>query len=238
MRVCRSLSAVGLLLLLVAPVRVLGERGDRSRILLRLDCASQIARQDLTLFANGTVRLREQLVEQHQVESSDFGRPVDPDKDALHMYLGELSPEELEGYLERFRRENLTESSETAELSVGGAWVEECSLQLRLEGQPSRNLTFGRYDSLSLGTAQLVRIARELLDRVDRNEALEPAFPPDYLPATGDVLERFDGFLYEVVRYTIDGGGVELEGIDQPVTIYINRDNLEVEFRRLVRRGR
>ena len=214
-----------------------GEQGDRSRILLRLDCGSQLGRQELTLFANGTVRLREQLATQTQVELSDLGRPVNEDRGDLHMYLGELSPEDLEAYLARFRKENISESEENTELSVGGAWIEKCHLQLRLPGQPSRDLSFGRYDSLSLGTAQVVRIARELIGKVDRSETLDPPFPPAYDPVAGDVLERNDGYRFEVVRSTDDGKGLELEGIDQPVTIFINKDNLRGEFRRLVRRS-
>ncbi len=227
---------VFLLLLTMASGPAQAASGERSRILLRLDCSSQIGRQDLTLFANGTVRLREQVVAQDQLQFSDLGQPIDPEEGALHMYLGELSPEELQGYLRRFGKENLRESEETTDLSIGGAWIEECRLELHLPGQPSRNMDFRRYDSLSLGTAQVVRIARELLEKVDRNDSLEPAFPPEYIPARGDVLERLDGYKFKVVRYTYQGGGVELEGIDQPVTIYINKDNLRAEFRRLLRR--
>lgn len=229
-------AAFALLVVLAGAPELGAQGGDRSTILLRLDCGSQISRQELTLFANGTVRLRERLQEQTQLDPSDLGQARDRDSGALHMYLGELPPEDLAGYLARFEQENLSESEESAEDSLGGPWVERCRLEVDLPGKPARDLTFSRYDSLSLGTAQVVRIARELLDRVDRGPGLEAAFPPDYLPAPGDVLERLDGHLFEVVRYTDDGGGVELEGVEQPVTLYIDRVNLTAEFRRLVRR--
>ncbi|MCB1036435.1 MAG: hypothetical protein KDD47_21595 [Acidobacteria bacterium] len=232
----RGLGILALLILCGVPFAH-GQESDRSRVLLRLDCSSQISRQEITLFANGTVRLRERLSDQHELELSDLGQPTDPEEEDLHMYLGELSPEELEAYLARFAKENLSESEETSRDSLGGAWVEECRLDLALPGQASRHFAFGRYDSLSLGTAQVVRIARELEEIVERDEGLEPPFPPDYEPRTGDVLQRLDGVLFEVVRYTDDGGGVELEGVEQPVTIFIDQSNLRARFRRLVRRA-
>lgn len=215
------------------PVSARTGRGD---VLLDLACSSSLAHRQITLFGNGTVRLRERHGLAPNVESSDLGLVEDPDARLPHMSLGELSPPELDLYLERLEREDLSESEESFDGIVAGDWVDVCRLQVILPGKPERNLTFGRYDSLSLATSRVVKLAQELEDRVDLHEGTNRLFPADYEPERGDVLERHDGSLFEVVRFTDDEVGAELEGLSQPVTIIVSRGNIAREFRRLVRR--
>jgi hypothetical protein len=185
----------------------------RGVVLLDLDCRSQLGRWAVTLFANGTVRRRQ-------------------DEEIL---LTELTPEELGAYLRRLAGEDLSETDPDSS-SVDGEWVERCALELALPEQRARNFTFARYASLSLALSRVVAIARELGERAEREDLATRHLPVDYKARQGDVLERRDGVLYEVVGFTSDSRGVELEGVEQPFTLYVRVEDLRREFVAVVSR--
>lgn len=190
---------------------------DRSRIVTRLDCRSEIGHREITLFANGTIRVREGLGEEGT------------------MALGELGPEELRSYLRRLAEIDLSEvPGETG--GVEGEWVERCRLELALGEDAGRTMEFSRYDALPLSLQRLRRILEELGDRVSVAEEGVEHLPSGYRPRPGDVLRRADGELFEVRGFTADGRGVELQGIDQPLTLYVAVDDLRGEFVALVSR--
>ncbi|HEX2253498.1 MAG TPA: hypothetical protein VHQ65_09545, partial [Thermoanaerobaculia bacterium] len=67
------------------------------------------------------------------------------------------------------------------------------------------------------------------------------ALPPGYRPRIGDVLRRLDGVLFRVVRPTVeleeDGpSGWELQGVQQPLALYIGEGDVAQEFVELVSR--
>jgi hypothetical protein len=204
---------------LLAALATLAAAGDDPRgiELLRYDCHSRIARRDLTLYANGTLRLRE----------ANKG-------EARRMRLAELGRAELGAYLARLAAEDLSEV-DLAGPEASGEWVESCSLELKLENRAERTLRFGRMDSLPLPLGRLLRVVDDLLIEVDAR-APRSRLPADYEARAGDRLRRFDGTLYEVVAYTSDGAGIELEGLDEPVVIFIPVAALRDEFEELVER--
>ena len=195
------------------------KQDPRSVELLRYDCGSSIGRRDLTLFANGTLRLRE-------TEEGELPR----------MRLAELGGGELAAYLARLAEEDLTEVDLRGP-EASGDWVEVCRLRLALESRPERALQFGRMDSLPLALGRLLRVVDDLLLEVDRL-APRSRLPADYEARAGDRLLRFDGVLFQVVGYTGDGGGLELEGIDEPLVVFIPVAALRDEFEELVERRR
>ena len=190
---------------------------DRSTILLRYDCRSQIGRREVTLFANGTVRLRD-------------GLPEDP-----KMFLGELGPVALEQFRNRLLAEDLQEVESGTGLGVDGAWVEECTLYSALP--KARVFKFGRYDSLQLALAHVVTIATDIAATVDPR-AGSVHLPAGYLPRTGDVLRRSDGALFRIVGSSLDRMGFELSGVIEPLTLYMPTGQLSQEFVELVSRER
>jgi hypothetical protein len=192
---------------------------DRSMELVRYDCRTDTTRREMTLFANGTIRLREGKI------GNEW------------MGLTELGPDELQAFLNRLAGENLSESR-NPEKGVEGAWIERCELRLQLPGRPLQVHLFGYYDPLPLNLSRVVRIAGELAEKVpvvqDRDE-----LPANYEPAPGDVLKRVgDGALFRIVAFTGDNLGVELRGVDLPLEVYVPRDQLRRHFTALVSRGR
>ena len=182
----------------------------RGFVVLRLDCRSSIGRWEVTLFGNGTVRLRE--------------GPPGREK----MTLGELGRAETEAVLARLGEIDLHAAASMHD-SASGDWVERCDLEITLPGAQRRQFAFARYDSLGLGLDQVRRIAVELGSGVDprgRSERL----PREYRPKVGDCLLRVDGTKFQVRGASSDGKGLELAGTDSPLTIYIPRSLLELEF--------
>lgn len=191
-------------------------RAGRDVVLLRFECASDLGRRETTLFANGTVRLRDGLKEDER------------------MTLGELGPTELQGFVNRLEAEDLSEI-DPPRSGLGGDWVERCVLELHLPDRPEQRYVFGRYDSLPLNLSRVVAIARELGDHADPR-AGEEHLPAGYEPRRGDVLRRADGALFEIISFTVDDKGVELRGKTVPLTVYLLHDELSREFVALVSR--
>ena len=206
-----------LLALLPGPRPAAPSEDVRSVELLRYDCGSRIGRRDLTLFANGTLRLR---------EAEEGGEP--------RMRLAELGPQELAAFIARLEDEDLSEVDVRGR-EASGDWVDTCELELTLEGAPARLLRFGRLDSLPLALGRLLAVVDDLLLEVERL-APRSRLPADYEARAGDRLRRFDGKLFEVVAYTGDGGGLELEGLDDPLVLFISVAALRDEFEELVSR--
>ncbi len=182
---------------------------------LSLACESELARRDLTLFANGTVRVREERGEERQLR------------------LAELGPDELDAYLRRLAAEDLSETDARTS-APSGPWVERCELRLALPEKPERVFRLDRFASVSLALSRVRAIIEELEQRA---KADLRGLPGGYQPQHGDVLERRDGVRFRVVGFTTDKKGVELVGVDQPFLIYVAVDNLSGEFIGLVVEG-
>lgn len=200
---------------------LLPDVSERSIERFRYDCRTEIDRRDVTLFANGTLRLRQ-------------GEPGNES-----MWLLELRPEERDGYLARLRGDN-REEAEPDSRTVGGDWVARCRLSIHLPGKYPEEYEVGRFDSLSLSLQRAVALGEELVGRVDTSTPAEGTtrLPPDYRPEVGDELRRPDGSWFRVDGYTADGSGLELSGIEVPLVLYIATANLGLEFVELRRRER
>jgi hypothetical protein len=194
-----------------------GARDDRSFEVFDFDCTSPLGRRQVTLFANGTVRLRE----------GELGKEA--------MGLAELDPDALHGALARLGEENLGEIDQLPR-GVDGEWVERCELHLALADRPERSFRFGRYDALPLPLSRVLRVVEDCAGKVGGVHPKEH-LPEGYDPHPGDVLKRTDGQLFEVIAFTADDKGVELLGVDQPLTLYVLRVEMGREFESLVRRA-
>jgi hypothetical protein len=208
-------SFAALLLALALPASAADPRSIET---LRLDCSNSLGRREVTLFANGTIRLRD-------------GKPGEE-----LIGLSELGPSEYQGFVERLKAESLAEVDRLVQ-GVEGEWVERCMLSLALPDRTPRVLHFGRYDTLPLPLSRILLVTQDLAAKVTVLEGVD-RLPDDYEPHLHDVLRRVDDNLYRVVAFTVDGKGVELHGVHQPVAIYVQRDQFRMEFKALVSRRR
>jgi hypothetical protein len=195
-----------------------GQRRDprTTRVLTEI-CRSTISTRDLTLFANGTIRLRE-------------GTPG-----SESLALAEIERSEVAAIRRRLGALDLSETDARTS-GPSGDWVERCRLILERDPEPPAVFEYGHLDPPSLALEGVLRIVEELVEKVRRGGA-ESDIPPGYRPALGDRLERRDGVLFEVVGPTADGGMFELRGVDAPLTVYVERDRIRTEFVRLLRRA-
>lgn len=190
---------------------------ERSTELLRRDCSTQLGRNELTLFANGTIRLREWRGSDKTLRLAELGRD---ELDAFLRRIGDSDPGEREAIPS----------------GVTGDWVESCVIELRVSGTSERTFRYGRLDTHELTFAAFLRIVDELA-AIAAERAAESPLPAGYDPRRGDVLVRIDGVEFEVVGFTVDGNGVELRGRIDPLTIYIPRSELRQLFNRLAKVG-
>lgn len=203
--------------LLIAGTKSGAEQDRRSHELVRRECRAVIDTEDVTLFANGTVR----LISQHQDERT--------------VQLTELTPDEVEGFVRRVREVDLSEE-QAASVTLQGDWVEQCELYLDVDPDlEPRRYRFGRYDSLSLALSRINRVTDDLL-QVVVERAPTVGLPHGYVPQPGDILERVDGVLFEVIGLTGDKKGIELIGVEQPLTIYVLNEAVGQQFKALVKR--
>jgi len=213
MRTLPSASVTGFLAAAVAfaaGAHAAAVEDPRSLELLRFDCTTGVVRSEVTLFANGTLRLRE----------GDVGEEA--------MQLAELAPDVREGYLRRLQQESLG-GDLAPPPGVDGLWTEQCVLTLDVPDGPAGTASVGAFDSMSLPLSRLVTIARELV-ALARVQTYVAGIPTGYVPREGDVLIHHDGSRYLIQGWTSDGRGIEVVGLDQPLTIYVAVEELSQQF--------
>ncbi len=211
----RFLGFFSIVLMLAIPCAAVD---DRSFEVVRYDCVTDTTRHEITLFRNGTVRVRDGLIKHEW------------------MGLAELGPDELQGFLNRLGEEDLS-LAESPEKGVAGSWVERCELRLQLPGKDLKTFRFGHYDSLGLNLSRVVHIADEVGGKVQLVTDAD-SLPADYVPELGDVLKRVgDGQRFRIVAFTSDKTGIELRGIDIPLEVYVPKDKVRQQFTSLVSKG-
>ncbi len=176
-------------------------------------CESGLGRRDITLFGNGTLRLRERVDNEDQ------------------MNLVELTPEELNQWLDHLLTEDPTDNAldrRRIMTGVGGDWVESCEMRLTLPGRGPVVYSFGRYDTQSLELGRLIAIAERLAIRVAPTYRSD--LPRDYMPSYGDVLIDRQGQRWRALWVTEDRRGVELQGLQQPIRRIVAIEALPAEY--------
>ncbi|HWM90577.1 MAG TPA: hypothetical protein VN493_07405 [Thermoanaerobaculia bacterium] len=206
------------LLLVLVALPLQARESDRTVEVLRYGCANELGHREVTLFRNGTVRL------------------LDGPPGQELMGLSELSPEKLTGALNRLAEEDLADARQLHK-GIEGPWIEKCELHLQLPDQKPESFRFGRYDALPLNLSRVLRVAEDLAAEVQDLRGVEE-LPVDYVPRQYDVLKRRDGHRYKILRFTADNNGVELQGIDQPIALFVLREEMRREFVALLSRER
>lgn len=190
----------------------------RSVVLVERRCSSALGEAVGTLYGNGTVRRKETA------------------NGVTTLWLGELGPEELQGFRERLRGAESEDLDAFRERGVGGDWIGRCRVELRWASGARSTIAYGQMDAHSLALATLLHVLDDLEARATQRVNAEE-LPADYRPRPGDILRRRDGILFEVVRFTADQRGVELSGMSTPLTIYLDESELRRQFGALVQRS-
>ena len=199
------------------PARVLAPddpRDPRSVEFFYYGCSDELERRDVTLFANGTLRLRRGPHDQQM------------------MKLEEIGPVELRSHLNRLLRIRASRDfpdQVQLEGSVAGRWIDSCRIQLDLPGFQAVRLEVGSFDLLPMELQQLQQYADEL-EGLTRPMVRPDALPPEYEPRIGDVLRTHEGKVYRIRGRTSDGGALELESLDGAWRIFVPEDEFPDYF--------
>ncbi|MCH7666719.1 MAG: hypothetical protein IH936_12410 [Acidobacteria bacterium] len=183
----------------------------RSHELVRLGCSSGTLSRELTLFANGTIRIR------------DRGGP-DPG-----IRLAELNENELEGFRARLEEIDLSETSSRTR-GPSGEMLEQCLLRLELTSGQIDEYRFPRIAVLSLALGRVLAVLDDLTSLAEQRYRLSSGLPISYQPRAGDVLVKSDGSRYRIVRVTAEGAGVEIIALESPLVLYLPKDGVRGEF--------
>lgn len=183
------------------------------REIFRLDCVNQHYRREITLFGNGTIRVRE-------------GYAASPE-----MWLGELDDETLRALIVRLMEPNLNDVPSTTR-TVVGEWVETCRYELQLSPGEPQVFEFERLDALSLPLQKSLSVAITALGMIDRTRPSDTRgkLDRDFVPQRGDILVAIDGRRFRVSGFTTDRTGVELVGVEQPVVLFAPVADLHAMF--------
>ena len=194
-----------------------GAEDRRTTEILSYSCGSEFGRREITLFANGTLRLRE--------------GPWHDQK----LYLDELAPEAVEENLRLLRSVDLervtTRIRLPSENGLTGRWIERCLLRLALpEMDEPVEYEHSSFDIPPLAISRLIHVAEELAQYARPAEEEGGGVPKGYEPRFGDVLRTAEGHRFKVLWLTSDEKGVELEGIDQPLRIFVALSEISTAF--------
>jgi hypothetical protein len=173
-----------------------------------------VTRREVTLFLNGTVRLRQGALGHEQMMLEEL--PPDAVQDVLRALRSiQDGPERTPGTVPTLR--------------TGGDWVGRCRFTLSLPAGPPETFEFAEFDTLPLFLRKLVDLADVLSEDVEPLSA-KARLPSTYEPELDDILVDGDGFRWVVVRFTTDDRAVEVRGLDQPFTRYVDREAIRELF--------
>ena len=176
----------------------------------RYECRSDYESFDVTLFGNGTLRLRE------------------GPHDRRNLLLLELDPVQLQDVVARLENLDLTDVQSFGG-DLDGEWLGQCKLMLGVPERPPARLVFHQFDTLSLELRRAVGIGEELSQTI-RERAPFRGLPRDYEATIGDYLRRTDGEVFEVMGFSADDRALELAALEQPIIIYVAVESLHEVF--------
>jgi hypothetical protein len=110
-----------------------------------------------------------------------------------------------------------------------GRWVERCEVRLALPDAAEWSYRFSAYEVAPLELGSLIQVADDLAENA-KPVASRDEIRAGYRPAPGDVLRTAEGQRFRVVRKTSDGRGLELQGLDSPLSIFVPFDAIGEAF--------
>lgn len=182
-------------------------KDPRSWELFRHRCGGQLGSRELTLFLDGTVRLRVR------------------DKEGEEVRLGQLEAGQLGRTYGQLRaiqqgigREGKEWSRSAAGHGISGEFLQDCEAELRLPDLEKKLFLFSPLEIPPLWIGQLRQIAEDLAGETEPLQ--HRGLPKDYQPRFGDLLRRRDGVVFRFVGATSDKKAWIVEQVGQPLTTY------------------
>lgn len=185
--------------------------------LYRHSCGSPLGERELTLFLDGTIRLRVRDREGQEVRLGELAA------DPLARIYGNLRANQLS--IGREEKEWLRSSRDRG---VAGEFLQECEVELHLPDLDEKTFLFSPMEITPLWLGQLRQLAEDLAERTE--PLVRAGLPKDYQPRFGDLLRRRDGVIFRFVGMTSDKKAWMVEQVGQPVTTYYAVEDLPELF--------
>lgn len=179
----------------------------RSWELFRHRCGGRLGSRELTLFLDGTVRLR---VHDQQGDEVRLGQI---EEGQLVRTYGRL-----QALQEGIGRDGKEWSQGAAGRGIGGEFLEDCEAELRLPESEKKLFRFSPLEIPPLWLGQLRQLAEDLAGETEPLQ--HRGLPKDYQPRYGDLLRRRDGVVFRYVGSSSDAKAWILEQVGQPLTTY------------------
>ena len=153
------------------------------------------------------------------------------DGDRTHVDRRVLSEEEYAHYLAYFAEAKRTAGGRLDfDSGLAGDFQVNSKAEFRPPGQPNWTFRFDSFSPLSLEASRIKTALEGLRDSFGHVLPSPGDFAPDKIPP-GTVLTRLDGKRFRVHRVDRDAGVVELEGIDEPYSLFVKIENLRFTFK-------
>ncbi len=140
-----------------------------------------------------------------------------------------LSNEEYDYYVAYFSDPQSLQAAGNYRSGSTGDLLSVCEVTFQLPGGKTWRMS---YDSLSSLTFEAVRVRSALEGLYDSFGKVLPSpadFAPEKMPP-GTILHRRDGASFRVIRVDADHGMVELQGLNEPYSLFLKIDDLRFTF--------
>lgn len=187
-------------------------------VLFRRQCREGEREIEISLFANGTIRVRRGL---------GYGS----------ISLGQLSDFQFAHFLRSIAGETEAAYSfidfDLSSTGPADSASETCEIAVRLPERREITFVYGEFDAPPLWVSGLAAVGDELDSLTQPSRVSE--IPIGYLPSPGDFLRRRDGSLFQIVGLTTDGKAVILDSPLQPLREYYPLTDIPKHFVSLIR---
>lgn len=197
-------------------------------ILLALAISAPLAAAEPTYLFEWVSRTRESTGRLTLFTDRTLVRKLTAGK-AVDMKKRKLSEEEYDYYAAYFSDPQSLRAAGSYESGTTGDLLSVCEVTFQLPGGKKWKMS---YDTLSTLTFEAVRVKSALEGLYDSFGKVLPSptdFSPDKMPP-GTILRRRDGARFRVIRVDGDHGMVELQGVNEPYTLFLRIDDLRFTF--------
>lgn len=191
-------------------------------VLFRHSCESHLGEREVTLFLDGTIRLRLEDPEGEETNSGSL-KP----ENVARTYSTLKSIQTAIGDQDQKNWSRFTQPG-----GITGELLRRCEIYLNLPDLAPEIFHFTTMEGGPLWLEQLRLLSEELGDRTVKQ--IYRGLPAAYRPKFGDLLRRRDGAVFRFVGMTSDKKAWMVEQVGQPTTTYYSAEEISQVFIGLV----